>query len=234
MSTEVPEGQEPQRGASPRPPRVGDSRSPVGSTLSIVLAVLAVVAGFLIIRELTDDDDADTTSPGTDTGESIPNLSLPTGGTTVTGETGGAGVTTTSPSAAATRSGATIAVANASGIGGSAAAMSSALTVEGYEGVGEPGNGTGEQLTASVVYYVPNDPAAQAVGQTLASDLGGVSLQPMPATRPADGGDTATATVLVMLGSDAAEKSLSELRATAVSAPAVAGGSTPGTTSGDD
>ena len=38
-------------------PRVGDGGSPVGSTLSIVLAVVAVVAGFLILRAITDDDD---------------------------------------------------------------------------------------------------------------------------------------------------------------------------------
>ncbi len=41
-----------------RSPRVGDCGSPVGSTLSIVLAVIAVVAGFLILRAITDDDDA--------------------------------------------------------------------------------------------------------------------------------------------------------------------------------
>ena len=43
-----------ERGA--RRPRVGDSGSPVGSTLSIILAVVAVVAGFLILRAITDDD----------------------------------------------------------------------------------------------------------------------------------------------------------------------------------
>ena len=37
-------------------------RSPVGSTLSIVLAVLAVVAGFLILRAITDDDDVMATA----------------------------------------------------------------------------------------------------------------------------------------------------------------------------
>ena len=225
MSTDVPEGNEPQRGGSARPPRVGDSRSPVGSTLSIVLAVIAVVAGFLIIRELTDDDDPGTATGGDPSDESIPDLSLPTDGSTpALGTTGSGGARhvddgRSPPSARAP----TIAVANASGIGGSAAAMSSALTVEGYEGVVEPGNSTGEQLSATVVYYVPADAVAQAVAQTLAADLGGVSVQPMPTTRPATAGNTGDATVLVMLGTDAANKSLSELRATTVTAPEVGG-----------
>jgi hypothetical protein len=223
MSTDVPEGNEPQRGGSSRPPRVGDSRSPVGSTLSIVLAVIAVVAGFLIIRELTDDDDPSTATGGDPTDESVPDLSLPADGSAPPQGTTASGEPVPSTTAAAVRSGATIAVANASGIGGSAAAMSSALTVEGYEGVGEPGNGTGEQLSASVVYYVPADAAAQAVAQTLAADLGGVSVQPMPATRPATSGSTGDATVLLLLGTDAANKSLSELRATTVTAPDVGG-----------
>jgi hypothetical protein len=147
-----------------------------------------------------------------------------TGDTTAENGSTPAGGATSTSLPAAVRTGATIAVANASGIGGSAGAMSSALTTEGYEGVGEPGNSTGEQLSATVVYFVPTDAAAQAVAQTLAADLGGVTAEPMPATRPVDGaGDTSTATVLVLLGTDAANKSISELRATTVSAPAVSG-----------
>ena len=46
---------------------------------------------------------------------------------------------------------------------------------------------------------------------SIAADLGGVPTAAMPATRPASGGDTDTATVLLMLGTDAAGKSLSEL-----------------------
>jgi LytR cell envelope-related transcriptional attenuator len=232
MSTDLPESNEPQRGGTGRPPRVGDSRSPVGSTLSIVLAVIAVVAGFLILRELTDDDGGTSTAVDDPTEETGPQLSGPVVGSTPgEGTTAGGGQVTSTTAAAVVRSGATIAVANASGVGGSAGAMSSAITTEGYEGVGEPGNSTGEQLSATVVYYVATDAAAQAVAQTLATDLGGVSVEPMPAERPVDGnGDTGTATVVVMLGTDAANKSLSELRATTVTAPAVGGNTTASTT----
>lgn len=227
MSTDLPESNEPQRGGTGRPPRVGDSRSPVGSTLSIVLAVIAVVAGFFILRELTDDDDGTSTAVDGSPDETGPELSGPVVSSPTGGSGGVAGGVTTTSAAPSVRSGATIAVANASGVGGSAGAMGAALATEGYEGVGEPGNSTGEQLSSSVVYYVATDPAAQAVAQTLATDLGGVTVEPMPAERPVDGnGDTGTATVLLLLGTDAANKSLSELRASTVSAPPVAGNTT--------
>lgn len=227
MSTDLPEGNEPQRGGTGRPPRVGDSRSPVGSTLSIVLAVVAVVAGFLILRALTDDDDGETLDPGgasenTGPDVSIPDLaSTPPGGSTGAG--GGGPTTTAAP--AETRSGATIAVANASGVGGSAAAMSTALTGGGFEGVGEPGNSNGETLTESVVYFDTTDTAAQAVARTLAADLGGVAAEAMPDPRPVDGaGDTSTATVLVLIGTDTAGQSLADLAGdAAIEAPEVAG-----------
>ena len=52
--------------------------------------------------------------------------------------------------------------------------MSTALTSEGYQGLGEPGNATGGGLDVSLVYYVAGDAAAQAVAQSIANDLGGV------------------------------------------------------------
>src|SRR5262245_47696476 len=103
-----------ERGA--RRPRVGDSGSPVGSTLSIILAVVAVVAGFLILRAITDDDSSadgeEITGGGTDTEVTTP--TIPEGQITV--ET-----TAVAPIAAAgpVYAGATISVANASGVGGS-------------------------------------------------------------------------------------------------------------------
>ena len=110
-----------ERGA--RRPRVGDSGSPVGSTLSIILAVVAIVAGFLILRAITDDDssaDGEEITGGTATEVTTP--TIPEGQITV--ET-----TAAPPTAPAgpVYTGATISVANASGIGGSAGAMSTAL-----------------------------------------------------------------------------------------------------------
>ena len=196
-----------ERGA--RRPRVGDSGSPVGSTLSIILAVVAIVAGFLILRAITDDDssaDGEEITGGTETEVTTP--TIPEGQITV--ET-----TAAPPTAPAgpVYTGATISVANASGVGGSAGAMSTALMSQGYQGVGEPGNATGGGLDTSLVYYVAGDAAAQAVAQSIANDLGGVQVAEMPTPRPAEGGGVETVTVLLMLGVDAAGRTLADLSA---------------------
>lgn len=217
MSTDMPDGNEGQRGAaSGRSPRLGDARSPVGSTLSIVLAVIAVIAGFLILRELTSDDGTDTLGDNGVTNTEV-NTTVAGGATTTVNAIGGAATTTSAPAATRTYAGATIAVVNVSGEGGTAGQMSSALETAGYEGVGEPGDGTGADQDTSTVYFESGDAAAQAVAQSIAADLGGVPSAAMPATRPARNGDTDTATVLVMLGKDTAGKTLTELSgATAV------------------
>jgi len=191
-----------------RRPRVGDSGSPVGSTLSIILAVVAVIAGFLILRALTDDDDS------ADEGGTIaPAVSTTAAGATTTegSDSSTPGSEVTSTSVAETKVGATIVVANASGIGGSAGEMSGQLTADGYEGVGEPGDSNGDPLPASVVYFAPGDPAAEAVARSIAAALGGVQTTEIPVPPPASGGGVAGATVLVMLGTDAAGKTLDEL-----------------------
>jgi len=219
--TDAPDGLaegEPERGTR-RSSRVGDSGSPVGSTLSIVLAVIAVIAGFLILRAITDDDDGDAGGIGTED----------TGSTPGTATGAGDGATTTSAATSTTqaevRTGAVVVVANASGVQGSATAMSTALEGAGYT-MGEPGNTNGGQLSASVVYYVAGDTAAQAVANTVAKDMGGISVEEMPTPPPFDG-ELGGATVLVMVGTDTAGKTLADLAPqTAVSAPAPAGGTT--------
>ena len=57
MSTDVPEGAGP--GPVGRRPRAGDGGAPASGALAIVLAIVAVVAGFLILRSINDDDDGD-------------------------------------------------------------------------------------------------------------------------------------------------------------------------------
>jgi hypothetical protein len=117
--------------------------------------------------------------------------------------------------------GATVVVANASGVGGSAGAMSTALQTAGYA-MGTAGNSTGEQLATSLVYYVAGDAAAQAVAASVATDMGGLAVSEMPQPPPIDAG-LGTSTVLVMLGTDTAGKTLADLNPTAVAPPAPAG-----------
>ena len=206
--TDAPEGPaegEPERG-SRRSPRVGDGGSPVGSTLSIVLAVIAVIAGFFILRAITDDD-GDGGSIA-DTSSTVPDDSLGSIVATTGGPTTPTGPTTPAPSL----TGATVSVANASGVSGSAASMTQALAAAGYT-MGEAGNNSGgADLTTSVVYYAPGDVAAQGVALSVAQALGGVTTEAMPNPPPIDKG-LGTSTVLVMVGTDTAGKTLAELAA---------------------
>jgi LytR cell envelope-related transcriptional attenuator len=216
--TDAPEGQA-ERGAGRRPPRVGDSGSPVGSTLSIVLAVVAVVAGFLILRSVFEDDDGTAgLTPGTTVA----------GPETTTGQTG----TTQTTQATSTTIGrvttATVVVANASGIGGSAGRMTTALEGVGYT-TGEPTDATGDNLDRSTVYYVRDVNGARQTAQSVANDMGGLRVRQMPADPPISG-DIGDAGVLVMLGTDTADKTLADLNPTSVTAPPPASGT--GTTTG--
>ena len=217
--TDVPEGSgQVERGAGRRPPRVGDSGSPVGSTLSIILAVVAVVAGFLILRSIFDDDDdsAGLTPPGTTV--AAPDTTAP--------QDNGTTPTTVAPTTTVGRvTDGTLVVANASGIGGSAGQMTTALEAVGYT-LGEATDSTEGQQDTSIVYFVRNDAQARATAESVARDMGDLRVQRMPAEIPVAGGDIGNATVLVMLGTDAAGKTLAELNPTSVTAPSVAGTTT--------
>ncbi len=216
--TDAPDGPaegEPERGTR-RSARTGDSGSPVGSTLSIVLAVIAVIAGFLILRAITDDDDdAGGLTPTT-------NATTPGSGSTGDGSVAGSGTAPVVTEAPVAKNAATVVVANASGIGGSAGAMSTALAAAGYT-MGTPGDASGENLTASVVYYVDGDATAQAVAALVAADMGGLQVAPMPIPPPIQQG-MGSGTVLVMVGTDTANKPLADLNpAGAVTAPTAVG-----------
>jgi LytR cell envelope-related transcriptional attenuator len=217
--SDAPEGQA-ERGAGRRPSRVGDSGSPVGSTLSIVLAVVAIVAGFLILRAIFDDDDGSSAD-----------------GPTITTLAGNESSTTSDDSSPTTRAPTTtvgrvttasIVVANASGIGGSAGQMTTALEGAGYR-TGEATDATGGNLDRSVVYFVRGVNGARETADSVARDMGGLRVRPMPAEPPITG-EMGNAGVLVMLGTDTAEKTLAELNPTSVTAPTPASG--PGTTTG--
>jgi hypothetical protein len=205
--------------------RIGDSGSPVGSPLTIVLALIAVVVGFLIFRSIDDSDAGGVETPDGAT-------TVPAG--TATTAPGATTATTAAPSAttAATRvtEGATDIVANASAAGGVAQNMQDALEEAGYTVTAEATSDiNAEPLETSVVFYVETPPAIRAVAQSVARDLGGIAVQPMPASIPVEGGSIGTATVLVMLGTDTAGESLDDLGGAAaanVQAPAPAGATT--------
>jgi hypothetical protein len=216
-------------GTSPTPgarrsPRQGVGGSPVGSTLSIVLAVVAVVAGFLILNNITDDESE--SDGGAEV--SVTTSSIATVVTTPT--------ETTEPPLVF--EGATVIVANASGVPGSAGRMSDELTAAGFT-MATATNAT-TPLEQSVVYADPANAAAQAVAESVARTMGGLTVEPIPTPPPVEGESIGAASVLVMLGTAQADQTLAQLATpAAVAPPPVAGtgsvpatGSVPGTTDG--
>ena len=125
--TDVPDGsgQIPRRSS-----RVSDGGAPVSGALAIVLAVIAVVAGFLILRSISDNGDTQADFPA----------SAGDGDETPDGDGDGDGAESTVPDGSSVPTlpptttvpqviteGASVIVANANGVGGSASAMSRAL-----------------------------------------------------------------------------------------------------------
>lgn len=201
-------------GVRPRPPRAGGGGAPVGSTLSIVLALIAVVGGFLILNSLTGGDDSSTGSASLDVaGTTVPVTTIaPIGATETTS-------TTTTTTIAPTRSGALVVVANANTVGGSAGRMSKALEAAGFE-MGSPTNATGEPLGTSVVYFDPTVIGAEPVARQLGLDLGGVDVLSIPTPIPTDSASLDGAGVLLMLGDAQVDTPLADLQAQAAGAAA--------------
>jgi hypothetical protein len=162
----------------------------VSTTVSVVVAAIAVLLGFLILRDInrdTSDSAANpagtTLAPGDSSAPTLP-------------------VATTLP----TRTGFKILVANASGITGSAGQMSTALQSENFI-VTQPTNAdaTIGKQSVTIVYYV----AGYEGGATAVADiLGGVQIQPVATPAPVEGGSLGEAQVLVLLGTDLAGKLL--------------------------
>jgi hypothetical protein len=103
--------------------------------------------------------------------------------------------------------GSIVVVANASGVSGSAAAMTRNLSRAGFE-VGEPANAPA-QLADSIVYYTDTAGAmedAELLGQT----MGAIEVEPMPDPIPTEDGELA-ADILLLLGTNEAGKSLAAL-----------------------
>jgi len=200
----------------PRRTRDNNAGSPMGSTAAIVIAIVAVVAGFLILREIRTDDAATTAVPETTTVTTIdPALT-----------------TTTPPPATSTTlppivtEGATVIVANASGVDGAAGVLTTALSGKNFT-LAKATNGS-EKRDVTTVYYAETNPSALPVATSIAQLMGPtVTVQVMPTPPPVtDGVLPEGVTVLVMLGADKATQKLDEM-ATATTVTTVAGAAAP-------
>jgi hypothetical protein len=108
--------------------------------------------------------------------------------------------------------GATVVVANANRVNGSAGAMSRDLDAAGFTVAGAV-NASADigQLELTVVYYDASSEAARLVADSVNRVMGGdASVAPLPATIPTEGGQF-VGQVLVLLGNDKGGKSLAEL-----------------------
>jgi hypothetical protein len=180
----------------------GSAGSPAGSTAAIIIAIVAVVVGFLIIREIRDDDGDSTIAP-VDTEAPIDTGVLPIDTIPLATE-----LTTTSTTIfTPVTEGATIVVANASTVNGAAGILTTALSGAGFT-MGEPTNASAKQ-DATTVLYDPTDPEGAAVAQSVAILMGNATVAELTTPAPIDGGVLADGvTVLVMLGSDKANLTL--------------------------
>jgi hypothetical protein len=176
------------------------------STLSIVVAVVAVLVGFFILRDINSNGTSSSSSPSDDTsvdaGTTVPDAAV------------------TSLPAATNTTGFKVLVANASGVPGSAGDVSVALQGLGF--IVQPplnkSDATPKQ-TLTMVYYIAGQEANAA---NIAAALGGVATAPMPDPVPTQTGNMGEASVLVLLGTDLAGKPLAGAPA-AVTTTTVAG-----------
>ncbi len=148
------------------------------------------------------DDDSDTTT-------TTPTTEVAAATTTIA-------TTTTTPTPTTTEApplvteGATVIVANASIVGGSAGRMTDELASNGFT-TGEATNAAeGVDLDDSTVHFVAGDADAEAVANSLAAALGGVEVSEVPDPIPTETGELA-GQVLLLLGTNQADRTLDEL-----------------------
>jgi hypothetical protein len=171
-------------------------------------AGIAVVAGFFILRSVTDpSDESDSrAAPAAATSEPV-STTGPSSTTTTTTTT--APTTTTTIAPRVSKSAARVVVANASGVDGSATAMTEDLDEAGYT-TGEVSNSTRSPFNQSIIYYIEGNPTSLGVAQLLAEQIPTARMVRMPEQPPLDR-PLSGATVVLMLGRDAAGRPLDEL-----------------------
>ena len=169
--------------------------SPSTGTLGAAVAVVALVLGFLILRDVRGDGGAATGPVGTPD----PNATLAPGATV------DPAAPTTLP--AFSINGFKIQVANASGLAGSAGDMTTKLQDQGYvvQVAMNVAAGTAKRMKTGVFYLA----GCEAASQNVAAVLGGnVEVAAMPQPIPVETGTVGEACILVLLGTDLANKPL--------------------------
>ena len=169
--------------------------SPSTGTLGAAVAVVALVLGFLILRDVRGDGGTATGPVAT----ADPNSSLAPGETVDP-----AAPTTTAPFSI---KGFKIQVANASGLAGSAGDMTTKLQDQDYvvQVAMNVAAGTAKRAKTGVFYLAGCEAAAQNVAGVLG---GNVEVAAMPQPIPVETGSVGEACILILLGTDLANKPL--------------------------
>lgn len=177
-------------GPLPRPPR---SASPA---VAVVVALLAAVLGFVVLKSL-DDDDTVTTGGGDDTEQTDESATETTLDPALT--------TTATTLPAVDKTSFKVLVANASQVKGSAGNLTEQLASLGYQML-EATNAvdTTTVLSTTVVYHLTG---GEAAGAAVAATIGRTAAV-MPAVLPVSQASFDGGTVLVMLGTDLANQAI--------------------------
>jgi len=178
----------------------------VNSVLSIAVAVLAVLLGLFILRDLRNDSGVAVAGEGASVGDAA---------TDTTVEVIPVETTVVSVQLTAFK----VQIANASGVGGSAGLLTTEMQGKGY--IVQPAINKSEitpKQTVTVVYYLLGSEAAAA---RVAQELGGVGISPMPTPIPTETGSLGEASVLILLGTDLAGKPLGIIAGGAAIAPVI-------------
>ena len=219
MSTDLPQQAPPSgrpvpsRGAPP--PRTG------ASGVAIVVALVAALLGFFILKKIDNNNTSINTTIGNGSVTSNP---ISTGSPTVT-STGSTAVTSAPVAGSAStlaRAGIKVVVANSSGVKGAAGKVSTSLKTLGYDML-PAANASGKTRTASLIFAAAGSEAAAA--QVIADlKLSNVTVQSIPtdATQiPLLASSRQGAAVVVILGSDLASGTGSSVTAPPSISPGV-------------
>lgn len=189
------------------------ANSPVGSTVAIVVAIVAVVLGFFVLKSIRNDSD------GTATSATLPQTTLPTDSTLPLVTTPPVTSPPTLPPPVIDPA-VKVIVANAADIKGVARNLTVELQALGYP-TGEPTNGTAN-VDVTKVLWDDNVPAAQAVADSLAVQLGGVPVEPIGTPAPISGGTLPSdVQIVILVGKDKGGQTLAQMGGIAPVTPAV-------------
>ena len=188
-----------------RPGRSGtaSANAPVGSTVAIVVAIVATVLGFFVLKQIRSDSDDPVASAPNETTAPTTASTLPENTQPVVS------VAPTLPLPVVDAA-ITIIVANAADKKGVARNLTTELAALGFT-LGEPTNGSAN-VDVTMVLWDDAVPAAQAVANSLGVQLGNVPVETIATPAPIVGGVLPEGVAIVVLvGKDKGGQTLAQM-----------------------